>query len=55
MPINDPGCPNSVRIKILIDIPTIVDQLPKIKYIVPMSLWLVENNHRGKMAEVIKL
>jgi hypothetical protein len=29
------------------------DQAPKIKYKVPISLWLVENNHFfGKMAEV---
>jgi hypothetical protein len=28
------------------------DQAPKIKYKVPMSLWLVEKNQRcGKMAE----
>lgn len=35
--------------------PTIPAQAPKIKYRVPMSLWLVEKNQRvkntGKMAE----
>lgn len=52
-PIRYPGCPNSVRIKILRDVPTIPDQAPRIKYKVPISLWLVENNHRcDKMAEV---
>jgi hypothetical protein len=46
---------NSARINILSDVPTIPDQAPKIKYRVPMSLWLVENNHRfmiSRMAEV---
>jgi len=37
---------------ILNEVPTIPAQAPKIKYNVPMSLWLVENNHcdpyRGK-------
>lgn len=36
-------------------VPTIPAQAPKIRYKVPMSLWLVENNQRliiiGKMAE----
>jgi hypothetical protein len=54
-PIKDPGWPNSARINILSDVPTIPDQAPKMKYKVPMSLWLVENNHRfmiSRMAEV---
>lgn len=31
LPINDPGIPNSVRINILIAVPIIPDQAPKIK------------------------
>ena len=47
-----PGLPNSVRISILREVPAIPDHDPKIKYKVPMSLWLVEYNHLfGKMAE----
>lgn len=37
-PINEPGCPNSNRIRTLKAVPTIADQTPKIKYNVPMSL-----------------
>lgn len=44
-PIKVPGWPNSVRIKILRDVPAIPAQVPKIKYKVPISLWFVENNH----------
>lgn len=44
-PIKLLGVPSSVRISILRDVPTIPDQDPKMKYKVPMSLWLVENNH----------
>jgi hypothetical protein len=52
LPINEPGCPSSVRIITLKAVPTIAAQAPKIKYKVPMSLWLVEKNQRcGKMAE----
>lgn len=52
MPINIPGFPNSARISILKAVPTIPDQNPKIKYNVPISLWLVENNHLfGRMAD----
>lgn len=40
-----------MRIKILSADPTIAAHIPKIMYIVPMSLWLVENNHRGKMSD----
>lgn len=36
---------NSKRIKILKEVPSILDQIPKIKYSVPMFLWFVENNH----------
>lgn len=46
LPNKDPGWPNSARISILIDVPNKPDQVPKIKYSVPISLWLVENNHR---------
>jgi hypothetical protein len=36
----------------LSEVPTIPDHAPKMKYNVPMSLWLVENNHLfGIMAE----
>lgn len=52
MPIKVPGFPNSARIRILKEVPNIPAQTPKIKYKVPMSLWLVENNHLfGGMAE----
>ena len=40
-----PGVLNSNRIKTLSEVPTIPDQIPKMKYRVPMSLWFVENNH----------
>lgn len=51
-PIRDPGFPSSVRINILRDVPVIPAHAPKIKYNVPMSLWLVEKSHLfGKMAE----
>lgn len=37
-------------------VPTIPAQAPNIRYKVPISLWLVENNQRvmniGKMAEI---
>lgn len=36
---------NSNRIKILKDVPNILDQIPKIKYKVPIFLWLVEKSH----------
>lgn len=52
----DPGSLNSDRIIILNDVPTVAAQIPKIKYKVPISLWLVENIHRRnnvKMAECI--
>jgi hypothetical protein len=45
-----PSCPNSVRISILRDVPTIPDQAPNTKYYVPMSLWVVEKNHRVKIS-----
>lgn len=45
-------CLNSSRIKILKDEPIIPDQIPNIKYKVPISLWLVEKIHLiDKMAE----
>ena len=46
LPKNLPGCPSSVRISSLIDVPSIPDQIPKIRYRVPMSLWLVEHSQR---------
>jgi len=45
-PIKAPDCPNSNRISTLKAVPTSADQAPKIKYMVPMSLWFVENIHR---------
>jgi hypothetical protein len=44
--MKDPGCPNSNRIRTLKEVPTMAAQTPKIKYKVPISLWLVENNQR---------
>ena len=46
-----PGWLNSDRIIILIEVPTVADKDPKIKYRVPISLWLVEKNHRRRMAD----
>lgn len=40
-----PGVPSSIRIISLKLVPTRPAHTPKIKYNVPMSLWLVENNH----------
>ena len=36
--IKSTGCPNSARIKILREVPTIPGQAPNIKYRVPISL-----------------
>lgn len=45
-------CLNSNRINILRDDPIIPDHIPKIKYKVPISLWLVEKIHFiDKMAD----
>lgn len=45
-------CLNSNRIIILKEDPIIPDHIPNIKYIVPISLWLVENIHLiDKMAD----
>lgn len=53
--MNGPGWLSSVRINRLMAVPTIPAQAPKIKYKVPISLWLVENSQRlmftGRMAE----
>jgi len=40
--MREPGCPNSIRISPLKEAPIIPDQAPNKKYIVPISLWLVE-------------
>lgn len=49
-----PGVPSSVRIRTLKEVPTMPAQAPKMKYKVPISLWLVEYSHLfGKMAEFI--
>lgn len=40
--MNLPGWANSLRINILSLLPRRAPQPPKMKYIVPMSLWLVE-------------
>ena len=42
LPSRDPGCPSSARIRILMDVPKRPDQIPRIKYRVPISLWFVE-------------
>lgn len=42
LPRRDPGCPSSARIRTLIEVPKRPDQIPRRKYIVPMSLWFVE-------------
>jgi hypothetical protein len=36
--IRDPGCPSSVRVSILRDVPTILDRVPNTKCNVPLSL-----------------
>jgi hypothetical protein len=41
-----PGCLSSRRTIRLRAVPAIAAQVPKIRYMVPMSLWFVENNHR---------
>lgn len=46
LPKNEPGCLNSIRINKLIAAPIIPAQTPKMKYKVPMSLWLVEYSQR---------
>lgn len=43
--INESGDPNSSRMIILIEDPIIPDQIAKIKYRIPISLWFVEYNH----------
>jgi len=47
LPIKLPGALNSIRIIILNEVPTTLAQAPKIKYNVPISLWLVENIQRA--------
>jgi len=47
-PRKGPKTPSSKRIRKLILKPTIPAQTPKIKYKVPISLWLVEANQRYK-------
>lgn len=42
LPRREPGCPSSARITRLIEVPKRPAQMPRIKYSVPMSLWLVE-------------
>lgn len=42
LPSRVPGCPNSVRIKSLIDVPRSPAHVPRTKYIVPISLWFVD-------------
>lgn len=46
LPNKEPGWPNSARIRRLIEVPNKPDQMPRIKYSVPMSLWLVEKSQR---------
>jgi hypothetical protein len=47
VPSREPGWPSSARMRRLIEVPRRPDQIPSMKYIVPISLWLVENNHRA--------
>lgn len=42
LPRRAPGCPSSARMRRLIEVPSNPDQIPKMKYIVPISLWFVE-------------
>ena len=46
LPNRAPGWPSSARMRRLIEVPSSPDQIPKMKYIVPMSLWLVEKSQR---------
>ena len=46
LPNKLPGWPNSVRIITLMEVPTNPAQTPKIRYNVPISLWLVDHNQR---------
>jgi len=43
--ICDPGCDNSIRSNIDRVVPITPDTAPKIRYKVPISLWLVEKSH----------
>jgi hypothetical protein len=54
-PIRDPGWTSSARISILSDVPTDPDQAPKMTYRVPVSLWLVENNHHFVISRVAEI
>ena len=42
LPSKVPGWPSSVRIRSLIDVPNSPAHVPKMKYMVPMSLWFVD-------------
>lgn len=44
--LNNIGCESLIRIITLIEAPMIPDQIPNKKYIVPISLWLVDCIHR---------
>ena len=44
--IQEPAVANSIRIKIEKDLPIMALQSPKMKYKVPISLWLVDMSHR---------
>ena len=44
----DPGWESSTRIMFLMAVPTVPAHAPKMKYSVPISLWLVENSHRSR-------
>jgi len=45
-PSRDPAWPSSNRMSAERAVPTKADQIPKTKYRVPISLWLVEKNQR---------
>ena len=46
LPRSLPGCPSSVRIKTLMEVPNRPAHIPKTKYMVPISLWFDDPNQR---------
>jgi len=54
-PITDPGCPSSLWISILRDVPAIPDWALNTQHNVPMSLWLNEKNHWAKTSGLAEI
>lgn len=56
LPNSEPGCVNSIRIRMLRQAPIRPDHAPNRRYRVPISLWFVEKNQRvmytGSMADI---